>query len=68
MQRHLGRAGQPEPEPFSALGYDPKETRNGRPLCASCHKLKKNVSFYKLHDKHVKDKKIACAERHTFTR
>ncbi len=53
---------------FSALGYDPKTTRNGQSLCQSCHSQKKAMDFYKLHDKHVKDKKIACGECHNFER
>ena len=53
---------------FAALGYTPKATRNGRPLCSSCHGPKAAPSFYKLHDKHVRDKKIACAQCHTFSR
>jgi hypothetical protein len=53
---------------FSALGYDPKATRNGQPLCTSCHRRKEQKNFYVLHDKHVKDKKFACAECHNFTR
>ncbi len=53
---------------FAALGYNPKATRNGRPLCFSCHGRKESMSFYKLHDKHVKDKRLACAECHSFSR
>jgi len=53
---------------FPALGYDPRATRNGRPLCISCHGPKEAMSFYKLHDKHVKDKGLRCAECHTFNR
>jgi len=53
---------------FSALGYDPKTTRNGQLLCTSCHGQKEPLDFYKLHDKHVKDQKIQCAECHNFTR
>jgi hypothetical protein len=52
---------------FASLGYAPKTTRNGVPLCQSCHGAK-TASFYPLHDKHVKDKHIACGECHTFTR
>ena len=53
---------------FAALGYTPKTIRNGQPLCTSCHGAKEPMNFYKLHDKHVKDKQIACAQCHTFTR
>ncbi len=53
---------------FPALGYRPKATRNGSPLCVSCHGPKEGMNFYKLHDKHVKDKKLRCAECHTFNR
>lgn len=53
---------------FSALGYDTKVTRNERPLCTSCHSQKEGMNFYKLHDKHVKDKKIACVQCHNFAR
>lgn len=53
---------------FTALGYAPLSTRNGKPLCASCHSAKTQPDFYKLHDKHVGDKKISCNQCHTFTR
>jgi hypothetical protein len=53
---------------FAALGYAPTPTRNGRPLCFSCHGPKEAMDFYKLHDKHVKDKRVRCAECHRFTR
>jgi hypothetical protein len=53
---------------FPALGYAPKPTRSGRPLCLSCHGRKEAMDFYKLHDKHVKDKRVGCAECHGFTR
>jgi hypothetical protein len=50
---------------FAALGYTPKTTRNGKPLCSSCHGAK-TASFYALHDKHVDDKGINCIECHSF--
>ena len=52
---------------FGALGYTPKTTRNGQPLCSSCHGAK-TASFYTIHDKHVKDKRIDCIECHAFSR
>ncbi len=50
---------------FVALGYAPKETRNGRPLCASCHEPER-ASFSKLHSEHVGEEGIACGACHTF--
>jgi hypothetical protein len=52
---------------FASLGYTPKTTRNGAPLCQSCHGAK-TASFYTLHNKHVQDKKINCSECHTFSK
>ncbi len=56
---------------FDALGYTPKTERDGEPLCASCHEDKSDEwspgeLFQKVHDKHVKDKRIECSECHTF--
>lgn len=56
---------------WAKLGYTPKTTRNGKPLCESCHEKEDedwSNPFYGIHDKHVKDKKIACAECHSFSR
>ncbi len=53
---------------FAALGYTPKETRNGSPLCTSCHEEEESKDFFDLHEKHVKDKHIDCNECHTFSR
>lgn len=53
---------------FTALGYAPKSTRNGQPLCTSCHGQKESLDFYKLHTKHVDDKDISCSQCHNFTR
>jgi len=50
---------------FNALGYAPLASRNGRPLCSSCHEAK-TASFYKLHEKHVRDKGFDCSTCHTF--
>lgn len=52
---------------FAALGYTPLATRNGKPLCGSCHGTKSG-SFTFIHDKHVTDKKLDCSNCHTFTK
>lgn len=52
---------------FAALGYTPLATRNGKPLCASCHSAKSG-SFTFIHDKHVTDKKLDCSNCHTFAK
>jgi hypothetical protein len=52
---------------FTALGYAPISTRNGKPLCASCHSAKTGT-FTFIHDKHVTDKKLDCSNCHTFTK
>lgn len=52
---------------FAALGYAPLTTRNGKPLCASCHSAK-TADFYKIHDKHVRDKHYDCSTCHTFSK
>jgi len=52
---------------FKALGYTPKSTRDGKPLCASCHSAKSG-SFTFIHDKHVTDKQLDCSDCHTFTK
>jgi hypothetical protein len=52
---------------FAALGYTPLSTRNGKPLCSSCHGAK-TASFYTVHNKHVTDKKLDCANCHTFSK
>jgi len=53
---------------FAALGYTPRSTRNGKPLCTSCHGNKGTLTFSKLHEKHVTDKKYDCSTCHTFTK
>ncbi len=57
---------------FNALGYTPKTTRAGKPLCMSCHKDEsgewaKAELFTKVHAKHVTDKRINCSECHNFS-
>ena len=56
---------------FAALGYTPKETRNGKNLCVSCHKDESDEwsqaeFFTRVHDKHVEDKGFDCSQCHTF--
>ncbi len=58
---------------FDALGYTPKQTRNGRPLCASCHEDKSDEwnsseRFTKIHEKHVDDKRYNCSACHNFSK
>jgi hypothetical protein len=54
--------------PFADLGYTPRPTgSNGRPLCSSCHETK-SATFYNLHDKHVRDKRLDCSSCHTFSK
>jgi hypothetical protein len=52
---------------FAELGYTPNATRNGRPLCASCHEAK-TASFATIHQKHVTDKQLDCINCHTFSK
>lgn len=58
---------------FSALGYTPRTSRNGQPLCVSCHEDKSNEwpasSFFtNVHKKHVDDKRYDCSNCHTFSK
>jgi hypothetical protein len=52
---------------FAELGYTPRTTLNGRPLCASCHSAKSG-NFTFIHEKHVTDKKLDCSNCHTFSK
>jgi hypothetical protein len=52
---------------FTALGYAPLPTRNGKALCSSCHSAKTGT-FTFIHDKHVTDKRIDCSNCHSFTK
>jgi hypothetical protein len=53
---------------FAALGYTPNETRDGQPLCISCHEREDQPDFYELHANHVQDEQLACSECHAFSR
>lgn len=52
---------------FAALGYAPLATRNGKPLCGSCHSAK-TAGFDKTHDIHVTNRKYDCSTCHTFSK
>lgn len=56
---------------FSNLGYSPRETRDNKPLCASCHRDKsgewsQSEFFDRVHRKHVDEKRISCNNCHFF--
>ncbi len=48
------------------LGYALKAPAST--LCVSCHSRKENLSFSRVHDKHVRDKGYDCSRCHTFSR
>jgi len=48
------------------LGYQLKGPESQ--VCAQCHGQKEDMSFVKLHDKHVKDKRKDCSTCHNFSR
>lgn len=50
---------------FAALGYTPKTTRNGDPLCASCHDPE-TADFLEIHREHVQERNISCSTCHNF--
>jgi len=50
---------------FAALGYTPRETRNGLPLCSSCHSPE-NAGFYEVHQEHVQEMQMPCNVCHFF--
>ena len=56
---------------FAQLGYTPKTTYEGKPLCASCHEDESGEwseleFFYRVHDKHLED--YSCITCHFFSR
>jgi hypothetical protein len=53
---------------FATLGYSPRSTREGSPLCVSCHEQEEQKGFYDLHEIHVESEDLNCGECHTFTR
>jgi hypothetical protein len=58
---------------FAKLGYTPKTTLDGQPLCASCHEDESgewsaSVYFTNVHDKHVRDKRLDCSACHNFNK
>jgi hypothetical protein len=52
---------------FAALGYTPNATRNGKPLCSSCHGIK-SASFSSIHSRHVTKKGYDCSTCHGFSK
>ena len=60
---------------FQKLGYTPKASADGQPLCGSCHDLDeaeewqrgKFADFKAYHKKHIKDEKTDCQACHIFT-
>ena len=50
---------------FAALGYTPVTTRNGVPLCASCHSPEV-ADFYEIHREHVQNRGFSCSICHNF--
>jgi hypothetical protein len=50
---------------FKALGYLVKTTRNGRPLCSSCHGSE-TANFYQIHNIHVQEHTFSCTTCHDF--
>ena len=48
------------------LGYELKGPESQ--VCRQCHGQKEDMSFVKLHDKHVKDKRRDCSTCHNFSR
>ena len=57
---------------FDGLGYARQPTRNGQPLCASCHEdhsgeWPASELFAKVHEKHVDDKQFDCINCHYFS-
>jgi hypothetical protein len=52
---------------FPALGYSPRASREGKPLCSSCHSAETPPNFYELHQEHAGEA-VACSECHTFSR
>ncbi|MCB2186830.1 MAG: hypothetical protein KQJ78_10460 [Deltaproteobacteria bacterium] len=53
---------------FAALGYTPLSTRNGKPLCSSCHGRENNLSFTAVHRQHVDGERLDCSSCHTFSK
>jgi len=51
---------------LKSLGYTLKASPTV--VCAQCHGPKEAIDWYKVHEKHVKDKQYDCSFCHGFTR
>jgi hypothetical protein len=63
---HSSLSGGPVRMDLGALGYELKGPESQ--VCRQCHEPKEDMSFLKLHDKHVKDKRRDCSTCHNFSR
>jgi len=57
---------------FDALGYAPRDTYNGRPLCSACHEQEDEEewsgSWFKgVHRQHVDRERYDCSVCHKFS-
>jgi len=57
---------------FDALGYTPKESFNGKPLCGGCHEDESDEwgdteLFIRVHQRHVTERHLDCSSCHNFS-
>jgi len=53
---------------FERLGYAPKTTRDGTPLCISCHDREDDKpDYYEIHAIHPREEGVNCKTCHKFS-